>query len=213
MSKDILGDAVKKIVEIPVRMLGAICDLAEKLCGRDGERWFTELKRFLRKEKCWLDVVVEPFLKLISGGESLIIKKKTGRRKISQMKDLFTWGIDSDFINYGADEEGLATEDAEVDVYKLKKDGDFSDIFGSLPFSRKQLCLTQDQIIGFAEEHRDWLSSSGATFFLFESNKEFFVAYVYVGSDGRLDAYVDRFWDTGQWNARYRHRFVVPRLA
>jgi hypothetical protein len=41
-------------------MAGAICDLAEKLCGRDGERWFTELKRFLRK-KMRLDVVVERF--------------------------------------------------------------------------------------------------------------------------------------------------------
>jgi hypothetical protein len=109
------------------------------------------------------------FLKLVSGGESLVIKAKTGKRKISQMKDLFTWGIDSDFVNYGADQEGAAMEDTQVKVYELAKNGTFSDIFGSLPFSNEQLCLTQDQIIGFVEEHRRWLSTNGGTFFLFKS--------------------------------------------
>jgi hypothetical protein len=217
MSKDILGDLMrgllKRIAELPCETLGAICDVAEKLASEDGREWFVELKKFLRKEKCWLEVVVQPFLNLISDGESLVIKAKTGRRRISQMKDLFTWGIDSDFVNYGADQEGPATEDVKVEVYELVKDGNFSDIFGSLPSSRDQRCLTQDQIIGFVEEHHRWLSTNGTTFFLFKSSNEYFVAHVYVNSDGRLHASVHRLEDTNQWDAEYHHRFVVLRLA
>src|SRR3989338_4000110 len=34
-------------------MIGAIYDLLEKLCGREGEMWFHALKRFLRGEPAW----------------------------------------------------------------------------------------------------------------------------------------------------------------
>lgn len=213
MSKDILGKVVRKIVELPVEKLRVIFDIMEKMLGSNGDNWFVEFKKFLRREKCWMDVVVEPFLKLIYADTTLVIKAKTGERTIFQIKDLFTWGIGSDFVDYGADEEGSATEDTEVDVYELAKDGDFSDIYGSLPFDLSQLCLTQDQIIGFVEEHRNRLSPNSATFFLFQSNNEYFVASVVVLSDGRLNACVDRFGNVNPWGAERRHRFVVPRPA
>jgi len=65
MAKDILGQAVKKIVDLSSEMLGVICDLAEKFSGESGREWLAEFKKFLRKEKCWEGVVVETLLKFV----------------------------------------------------------------------------------------------------------------------------------------------------
>jgi len=35
------------------RMLGAVCDLLEKLCGVNAKEWFEALKRFLHKVRPW----------------------------------------------------------------------------------------------------------------------------------------------------------------
>jgi hypothetical protein len=65
MSKDMLGAVVRKLTEVPVEMFGAIYDFLEKLAGSDGKEWLAEFKKFLRKEKCWADVVIETLLDLI----------------------------------------------------------------------------------------------------------------------------------------------------
>ena len=64
MAKDMLGQAVRKIVDLPNDRLGIICDLAEKLGGDSGQEWFTEEKKFLRKEKCWT-VVIDTILEFV----------------------------------------------------------------------------------------------------------------------------------------------------
>lgn len=51
MSNDVLGQVVKKLVELPLKnMLGVLYDLLEKLSGSHGEEWFEKLKKFLRGE-------------------------------------------------------------------------------------------------------------------------------------------------------------------
>ena len=47
---DMLGDAVRKLVELPSTTLGIIYDL---LCRLHDPEWVGALKKFLRKEKAW----------------------------------------------------------------------------------------------------------------------------------------------------------------
>lgn len=211
--KDMLGVLVRKVVNLPIGMIGTICDLAEKLSGEAGQVWLAELKKFLRKEKCWIGVVREIFLKLISASETLTIDACDGTKILADAKDTFAY-IDSDLKNWGADEKGLATDEAPVEVYEMANDGMFSQLFGSLSSDVQKLCLTQNQIIGFVKKHHDWLRTDGyGTFFLFKSNNHFFVAHVRVPSVGRLFVHVSRFERDDVWYAESRHRFVVPQLA
>jgi hypothetical protein len=79
-------------------------------------------------------------------------------------------------------------------------------------FDKKQI-LTQEQILYFIKNHEDKLRDDGyATFFLFESHGEFFVAYVYFYSFGSLSVSVGRFESAFVWGAEYRRRLVVPQF-
>lgn len=60
-----LGRIVRTIVTVPCNMWGTLVDLFEKLCSRDGEVMFTNLRKLLRKQNIvWneseVDTVSEP---------------------------------------------------------------------------------------------------------------------------------------------------------
>lgn len=59
----ILGKIMGKVVGLRLEVLRALYDLVEKLAS--GNEWIGELKKFLRKEKCWTDVIVETLLELM----------------------------------------------------------------------------------------------------------------------------------------------------
>lgn len=152
------------------------------------------------------------FLKLVSGTESLILAAVDGKEVLVDAKDIFAY-IDPDFKKWGADEPGQATGETSVEVYEMAEDATFSQMFGSLSGDAQKLCFTQSQIKSFVKKYSNWLRTDGyATFFLFESRGESFVARVRVDSDG-LGVSVDRFEGSGVWSAGYRHRVVVPQLA
>ncbi|MBU4142712.1 hypothetical protein KJ590_01785 [Patescibacteria group bacterium] len=213
MVKDMLGALIRKIVDLPLEMLNVIYDLSEKLSGEAGQEWLTELKKFLRKENCWTGVVAETILRLISGGKSLVLDSVDGTETLADAKDMFAY-IDSDFKNYGADEPGQPTAETPVGVHEMIKDAAFSQMFGSLSSDVRKLCLTQHQIKNFVKKHRKWLRTEGyATFFLFESKGQFFVAGVRFHAVGSLHVLVYRFGLAHVWRAEHRHRVVVPKLA
>lgn len=192
---------------------GAITDFFEKLAGHDGTRWLTEFKRFLRKEPCWVvaELVASSVLRLISGGKQIIILATTGTKTIASATDVFTWGIDSDFKNWGLDVVEPAKPDTPVEVHEMIADGDFKTIFGSLGRNLDELCFTQEQIIVFVQNHKKWLRTDGcSTFFPFKVGNEFFVAYVYLFAGGRPRAYVNRFSSGFVWSGASRPRIVVP---
>jgi len=216
MVKDMLGEVVRKIVDLSLETLKVIYDLAEKLSGEAGQEWLVQLKKFLRKENCWANVVKvkEAFLKLISGGKSLTIDAVDGSEVLADAKDMFPAGIDSDFKNWEADEPSQPTAETPVDVHEMKKDATFSQMFGELNFDVRRLCLTQHQIKNFVKKHRNWLRTEGyATFFLFESKSNFFVARVRFHFDDGLHVYVRQFEDSRVWRAGGRRRVVVPQLV
>ena len=213
MAKDMLGALVRKIVDLPLGMLKVIYDLVEKLSGEAGQEWLAELKKFLRKEKCWTGIIAETFLKLISGGESLTLDAVNGTETLVDAKDVFAH-IDPDFKNWGADEKGPETGETAVDVYEMVKDATFSQMFRKLNVDARKLCLTQHQIKNFVKKHRNCLRTDGyATFFLFESKGNLFVASVNFDSDDELSVDVDQFEYLDVWSAEDRHRVVVLQPA
>jgi len=182
--------------------LGQIEAVVNKLGGMDG------VKKLLADEMRF--EVKNEILKLISAGENVAIGPTDGTEILAKAKDIFTW-IDSDFVDYGADEPGQATLETSVRVYEMAKDATFAQMFSSLSSDLDRLCLTQAQIKSFAKSHRNWLRSDGyATFFLFKSHGHFFVAGVFVNSYGELEANVGRFEDGNVWGAGGRGRVVVP---
>jgi len=204
----------------------------EQYYGLDGQ--LLEIKRQLRQEdgypfdpeelKNYLQTAIEgrfrgsrkrsnKFLWLISGGVSLTVDAVDGTEILADAKDVFPGGIDSNFINWGADEPGRSTAETPVDVYEMTKDSTYSKMFGSLSDDVQKICFTQAQIKNFAKRNYEWFRTDGyGTFFLFESNGYFFVADVRFGSSGRLGVSVSRFERSLVWDAG-SHRLVVPRLA
>ena len=61
-----------------------------------------------------------------------------------------------------------------------------------------------------AKRHSDWLKKGGnGTFFLFKVGTQFFVAAVYLFSDGRFGERVRRFGLERVFRAQKRHRIVI----
>ncbi len=159
--------------------------------------------------------------------KDLAIPATDGSLIIADAKDVFAGWIDPDFGRWCADEHepGEAAEALVlVDVHKIVGDAGFTKIFASLApsslsedeaikFVKTHFCLTQAQIIEFVKEHPQYLQQSGATFFLFKSRNQFFVAGVFVRAGGRLEVSVYRFGGPVVWSAWYALRLVVPQLA
>jgi hypothetical protein len=128
-----------------------------------------------------------------------------GTQTIARAKDVFTGYIDSNFLNWNTGTASMDTQESNVEVHDLEKNGTFIDMFGENPN-----CLTQSQIIEFCKNNKEELSEY-YTFFPFKEDDKFFVASVLFGS-GWLGVGVSHFSDDNVWHAEYRHRFVIPQL-
>ena len=53
-NESMLGRLIKTVADFSQEKLGILCDLAEKLSGESWREWLAELKKFLRKEQCWV---------------------------------------------------------------------------------------------------------------------------------------------------------------
>jgi hypothetical protein len=142
--------------------------------------------------------------------QSAMLAPTSGLTTLAQAGDVFTGFLDSDFKNWGTDVASVDTEETLVDIYEMKKNGTYAQLFGSLSANPRSLCLTQGQIKEFPQTHRHLLRQDGyATFFLFEVNGVLFVAHVNVDG-GLLVVYVNPFSRDLVWGADLRSRVVVP---
>lgn len=209
MTYGMLGKIVSELVRLPSEVFGIVYDFVVKLSDPE---WVEGAKRFLRKEESWpvLKAMEQPaILRLISGGETLVLDETDGIETIPTSEGVFGY-IDRDFKNWCADEASGPTPKTPVAVHELARDATFSQMFGSNPGA---FCLTQSQILGFVKKYWNWLRKDGyATFFLFRSKGELFVAAVSFIDRGRLRASVSRFADDFVWRAGRRHRLVLPQL-
>jgi hypothetical protein len=153
-----------------------------------------------------------PTLKLISGGEKIMIEALDGKATIADSVDVFKSHVDPDFVNWKLNTSGPATSKTLLDVYEMIVDANSAQIFTSLNSDLDKLVLTQAQIIRFCAKHPTWLcQKEHVTLFLIEINREYFVVYVHVRFDG-LFVRVSRFGHDGVWRAEGLHRVVVPQL-
>ncbi len=149
----------------------------------------------------------------LSKGDPIIVDACDGTETLAQAKETFKSGIDGDFKKWGTNKPSISTEDTAVQVHEMVKDATFAQMFGSLGTDLDKLCLTQSQIKNFCKKHPQWLRQNGyATFFLFKVEDQFFIACVFVNSDG-LGVNVRRFEDGCVWDAESQRRVVVPQLT
>jgi hypothetical protein len=145
---------------------------------------------------------------LISGSERLVLNPTDGQETLVGATDVFRY-IDSNFKNCGCDVGGPPTTETPVRVYELARDSSFSQMFGSFGLALDSLALTQAQIKQFVSRYPGWLKKGGnGTFFLTKVRSEFFVAAVYLFSDGRLGVRLRRLTLGRVLRAEKRHRLV-----
>ncbi len=135
---------------------------------------------------------------------TVTIGKTSGKLTIAESK-LFNY-VDSDFRNWDTDSADEKRDSCALDVLEMTEDMTFARMFRD----PERQWITQSQVLEFVGIHQGELRRNGyATFFLFKSSGEFFVAYVDVSSGG-LRVRVNRFEHGNVWNAERRHRLVVP---
>lgn len=195
---------------------GVLVDLLEKLVGDNWEEWLMEIKKFLRKEPCWVKGatrVGNSAIRLLSGNETITIASCDGTQTLAQARKTFPGWIDDDFKNWNLDKQGMATEETTVQVHEPVRNATFAQMFGSLGNDLDKLCLTQHQIKAFCEKYSNWLCTDNyTTFFLLKVEDQFFVARVNVSSDG-LCVYVYRLEHGCVWRAGRHYRVMLPQLV
>jgi hypothetical protein len=150
-------------------------------------------------------------LMLISGSEPLVLVlgPADGQETLARATDVFRY-IDSNFERWSCGVAGPPTKEALVQVYELVGDSTFQEMFGGRGVPLDRLALIQVQIKQFVKRYPDWLKKGGnGTFFLFKVGNEFFVAAVYLFSDGRLGARVRRVTLERVFRAMKRHLLIL----
>jgi hypothetical protein len=143
--------------------------------------------------------------------EAIKVNATDGKVTIAQSTEVFKFWLDPDFKNWNLDNPQVSTKETPVQVYEMTKDANFKTMFGTLNEDLNKLCLTQSQIVDFCKNHKDRLHPNWATFFLFKEDNQYFVALVYVRSDG-LGVCVFRFGRADVWGGERALRLVVPQL-
>ncbi|MEX2029047.1 MAG: hypothetical protein WD963_01025 [Candidatus Paceibacterota bacterium] len=199
--KGMLGGLVERLVDVSDEMLGMLDDLLTKTLNPE---WFSEFKRFLRKEPCWTESAVKLYLRRLFETETLIVPE-TSEEETFSSSGLFPGGV------YGLTPQKSTPRPAtEAAVHEQVVDGRFAQVFGSLGKDRR--VWTEAQVCAFVRTHPAKLRGEGydETFFELEGG---FVAIVVFDVGGRLRVRVDEFSDDCVWHVEYRHCFVSLQLA
>lgn len=151
------------------------------------------------------------FLRLISGAETLSIGPLDGKRLIKDAKSVFGTRIpplfDSRF-----DDKVKPTPKTLFDVYELKKDATFLQIFYDINPDLRKSVMTQDQIISFCEEYSKWLNQKGDfNFFLTESKGYFYVILISKSQNG-FRLHPASVHNGIVWPSSKEGRVVAPKL-
>jgi len=114
---------VELIVTVPKTMLGTLVDLLEKLTGQEGESWFKQFKRFLRKENIrWRkvgEVVAERYSRLVSGDCYARIDRTFGNLIFENSQYMFNVTADDNYRKFGLNVCGRPTSSIETEIREL----------------------------------------------------------------------------------------------
>ncbi len=216
---NVVTDTVRKAVGVAIDELqtaGALTKESAQLVLGNGNRLVAAVTATVKQTIAEIAESVTGILKLISTGKEIEIGETDGTETLADAQDVFNY-VDSDFSNWNTNVPGKPTTKTKTQIFEMVKDGDFRAIFGGTGRDLDSLCWEQSQIKAFVRSHKKWLRTDGyATLFLFKvgegKNKHFFVAYVYLCSDGALYVDCSRFEFDDVWYAAHRHRVVLPQL-
>lgn len=139
-----------------------------------------------------------------------------GARDPDKVADILQTIVDSSkgYLRRLYETEVIKLGEAVFAVYEMVSSGTFTQLFGSLGDLNRLSFASRKQVDEFCRVHRDKLRTGGyATFFLYKEGENFFVADVYIHSDGRLGVGVSPLEDDSLWSAVSQRRVVVPQLA
>lgn len=230
MSLDMQDAIIKNIINFPPEKLAVICDLAEKLSGKNSGQWLSELKEFINKKSPSIDFVRGNILRLISGGEYFTIDPVNGTESLVKATEVF---VDIENYKKVSDKGGPATQETPVKIYEMIERASWPTMFRELNPDTRKLCLTQHQIKSFVRKYRQHLrlDEGRRMIFLFEAGQEILVAVVsyqyrtinqHDTWDGRHLYDVEYIPDKlclsfghsecpSTWNPMYPEKVVVPR--
>lgn len=231
-SLDIQDAIIKNIIDLPPEKLVVICDLAEKLSGKNGGQWLVAFKEFINQKSHLVDVYKGNVLRLISGGQNFIIDAVNGTETLVNAKDTFDYIEKNEKISNSG---GLATEETPVEVYEMRQCASWPTMFSELNADFRKLCFTQHQIKNFVIKYRQHLhlDEGRRMVFLFEEGQEILVAavsyqYKYINERDTWDGrhLYDVEYIPGKlclsfghsqccttWNPMYPPKVVVPKAG
>ncbi len=158
----------------------------------------------------------ERLLELVSGPEGLVIDSLSSQENIPQSKDLYSF-INQKFQEWGLDQPSPPTGRTVVDVYKLKSDATFAEVFASISGAKGGRALSQAQINAFSKNHQEFSDRpEDHMFFFFQANAEYWVASLCARGTNRpvispLRLSYDRDWHPSS-EPEVNFYFVIPRL-
>lgn len=138
--QDMLGLVVRKLVNMPLEVLGIVCDFLDKLSNPE---WVEATKRFLRKENPWPIFELKVWKTL---GPSGFIKAKQYREALKDGGHKV-----SDYASEGLDKMKIAKSKDEVDFAKMtlkelgfKTEPTYEEICKRIIEGGGELCQSED---------------------------------------------------------------------
>lgn len=155
-------------------------------------------------------------LELVSGPKGILIDSLNSQETILKSKGIYSF-INQKFEEWNLDQPGPPTGKTVVDVYKLKSDATFSEVFASVSSEKGKRIFSQQQINNFSKNHQELLvRPEDQMFFFFQNNGEYWVASLCSRGNSRptispLRLSYDRSWHPSV-DPEVNFYFVIPRL-
>ncbi len=155
-------------------------------------------------------------LELVSGPNGILIDSLNGQEIILKSQGVYSF-INQKFQELGLDQPGPPTGRTVVDVYKLKSDATFAEVFASISGEKGKRTLSQAQIINFSKNNQELLARlENQMFFFFRNNGEDWVASLCSRGTSRptispLRLTYDRDWHPSI-DPEVNFYFVIPRV-
>jgi|AntRauTorckE6833_2_1112554.scaffolds.fasta_scaffold00067_16 hypothetical protein len=144
--------------------------------------------------------------------EKVVIKETDGKTKMAEKLEVHYSSLGTESKSLGLENPQEPSKETAVELYEMTQDADFKSMFGQFckdAGKPDEVCFTQNQIVEFCQNHKNYLHTDRATFFLFKEDNNHFVVDVRLGIISFL-ASLHAFQDSFDWDASYLHCLAVP---
>jgi hypothetical protein len=198
----------KDLAELQIELLSK---LSKGKITMEELKWFVSFG-LEQKEKAVSKVIVNPYLKILSVNETLIIDALNSGEFLVGVKDILQPGVSIALKNTIANKPAVATKEQVVDVYQQVRRGTLAQMYCSLGADLDKLCLTQAQINNFSKKYPDWLRGDGyATFFMFKFDGQYLIDRRCSSPSGQTSGYNHLGYEH-EYGPECSYRLVVPRV-